>query len=394
MSNPNRYIRPLLWSVPLLAAAALAYWGFGIGNNSMAPASSTAAAPNALEVAAMTVKPQTVPIFRDLPSRTSAFKVADIRPQVSGIITQRLFEEGGAVEAGQSLYQIDPAPYKAVYDSALANLNRAQVNAKLAKAKADRYTKLVKANTVSQQAFEDVIAEHEQAAADVAVAAAAVTSARVDLNYSKVSAPISGRIGKSSVTSGALVTANQADTLATITQLDPIYVDLILPSRDLMRLRPQFENDRKLKVSLYDEAGQSVHPHEGELQFSEVTVNQTTGTVLLRALFPNPDQFLLPGMFVRAKLHLMPKEALLVPQSAAIRGGDGKLSVWVINAEGVVQPTPIVAHQSVGNNWLVESGLQNDVTIVTKGFQRLRPGATVKAVFEAQPATAKAGQPE
>jgi len=205
---------------------------------------------------------------------------------------------------------------------------------------------------------------------------------------------ISGRIGKSSVTSGALVTANQSTTLATITQLDPIYVDMILPSQDLMRLRSQFEGGEKLKVSLYDESGKSVHPHEGELQFSEVTVNQSTGTVLLRALFPNPDQFLLPGMFVRAKLHLQPQEALLVPQSAAIRGGDGKLSVWVIGSDGIVRPVPIEARHTIGNNWLVESGLPNDATIVTKGFQRIRPGTLVKAVFEAPSPAPKAGQPE
>lgn len=393
MSNSKTHIKILLWGVPLVGAAALAYWTFGTGNNPPAPGTMSAA-PAATEVSAMTLKTQIVPIYRDLPSRTSAYKVAEIRPQASGIITQRFFVEGSSVTMGEPLYQIDPAPYQAVYDSALANLNRAKVNVKLAKTKADRYTKLVKDNTVSQQAFEDVVADYEKAAADVTVAAAAVTSAKVDLDYSKITAPISGRIGKSSITQGALVSANQDKTLATITQLNPIYVDLILPSQDLIRLRPQFDNGQNMVVSLYDEAGQSLHSHEGRLQFSDVTVEQTTGTVLLRALFPNPDHFLLPGMFVRAKLHLQPQDTLLVPQSAAIRGANGQLSVWVIGADDIVQPVPIEAHQTLGNKWLVESGIQDGATIVTQGFQKIRPGVTVKPVFETQSSTSQTGQPE
>lgn len=396
MSNTRRPIKTLLWVIPVAGIAALAYWYQGQSDTaSTAPSAAAATAtPRAVEVAALTLKSQPVPVSRELPSRTSAYKVAEIRPQASGIITQRLFEEGSAVTEGQSLYQIDPAPYQAVYDSELANLNRARVNVKLAQAKVDRFEKLVRGNTVSQQALEDAIVPLEQAKADVAVAAAAVKSAKVNLDYTKVAAPISGRIGKSTVTPGALVTANQSVALATVTQLDPIYVDLVLPSQDLLQLRPQLEGGQKLKVSLHDEIGQSVHEHEGVLQFSEVTVNQTTGTVLMRAVFPNPDHLLLPGMFMRARLHLPTRQGLLVPQSAAIRGSDGTLVVWVIGADNKVQPTPIVAHQTIGNKWLVESGLQDNTNIVTQGFQKIRPGSTVKPVFAPPSSAPKSGQPE
>lgn len=380
MGYAHHNMKWALWLVPIVGVGALAYWQYGAPDSTASTPPAKAAA--VVEVAVATLETQTVQLHKDLPSRAIAYKIADIRPQVSGIVTKRLFEEGRVVTQGQPLYQIDPAPYKAVYDSAYADLNRTKTNVKLVQAKVNRYTKLRKSNAVSQQAYEDVIAAFEQATADVAVAEAAVASAQVNLNYTKVSAPISGRIGKSSVTPGALVTANQTGTLATVTQLDPIYVDLIMPSRDLIRLRPQFEDGQKLRVSLYDDIAQSTYAHEGELQFSEVTVDQSTGTVLLRALFPNPDRLLLPGMFLRAQLHLRPQEALLVPQSAAIRDAEGKLSVWVVGADNTVQPTPIEAHQAAGNRWVVESGIDSGVTIVTKGFQRIAPGATVKAAPE------------
>jgi len=339
--------------------------------------------PPPTEVSALTLKTETVQMYKDLPSRINAYKVADIRPQASGIITERLFEEGADVVEGQPLYQIDPAPYQAVYDSAFAALNRTKTNAKSIQAKANRNTKLLKARAVSQQAYEDAMAALDQAKADVAVAEASVAAAQVSLNYTQVYAPISGRIGKSSVTRGALVTTNQVAPLATITQLDPIYVDLIMPSRDLKRLRPQFEAAQKLAVSLFDEDGNALSSSDGELQFSEVTVNQTTGTVLMRALFANTDQTLLPGMFVRAKIRLAPVQALLVPQSAAVRGANGKLSVWVIDQDGVVKPQPIEANEAINHHWLIKGGVESGALIVTQGFQRIRPGATVKAVFEA-----------
>ncbi|GAB6053849.1 efflux RND transporter periplasmic adaptor subunit [Magnetospira thiophila] len=381
MAQTNGPVKQLLTGVVLIGLTGLAYWAYGtyFGTDSTPPV----APPSVTEVAAMTVTRQTLSLDKELPSRTRAFKVAQIRPQVSGIVTERLFEEGGTVQEGQHLYQIDPAPYKAVFDSAMANLNRTRTNVKLAQTKADRFTKLLKTNAVSQQAYEDVIAALEVARADRAVAEASVAAAQVDLNYTKVSAPISGRIGRSSVTPGALVTTNQADAMATITQLDPMYVDLSMPSRDLLSLRPLLDSEQKITVSLYDEDGNPLSAPQGELQFSEVTVDQTTGAVLLRALFPNPDQSLLPGMFVRARLHLPPKEALRVPQSAAVRGANGKLSVWVIDAEGKAQSTPIIAQEAQDHHWLVESGLQSGAVIVTQGFQKIRPGAAVKPVFEA-----------
>ncbi|HEY9081297.1 efflux RND transporter periplasmic adaptor subunit [Magnetovibrio sp.] len=369
----------LLGATVVVACAGLAYWKLGLPAS---PSPAAATPTPAVAVGAMTLKTQTVALFKDLPSRTSAYKVADIRPQVTGIVTERLFEEGATVNKGQPLYQIDPAPYQAQYDSAFADLYRTQTNLKLVKAKADRYKKLLRTNAVSQQAYEDVVSALDQATADLAVAEAAVAAAQVNLNYTKVYAPISGRIGKSSITPGALVTANQAASLATVTQLDPIYVDLSLPSRDLMSLRTQFEGEQKPVVTLSDESGKTAYKHEGQLQFSEVTVDQTTGTVLMRALFPNPEQLLLPGMFVRAKLHLKPIEAVLVPQSAAVRGSDGKLKVWVIGTDNVVNPVPIEAHQTVANTWLIESGVDSGAVIVTEGFQKIRPGATVTPAFE------------
>lgn len=378
-TSPSK-LKRALWIVPIAGIAALAYWHFGAPAS--APASNPAAgARPAVEVTAMTVEMQTIQLLKELPSRARAYKVAAIRPQASGIITKRLFEEGGNVSEGDVLYQIDPAPYKAAYDSAYADLNRSKTNAKLLKTKAERFTKLLKTSAVSQQAYEDAVSAYEQAKADVAVADAAVAAAQVNLNYTKVSAPISGRIGKSTITPGALVTANQTEPLATITQLDPINVDLILPSSDLLELRSQFEDGQTTRVTLYNEISQSTYPHDGALQFSEVTVDNTTGTVLLRALFPNPERLLLPGMFLRARVHLRPKEALLVPQSAAVRAANGKLSVWVISKDGIVQPKPIVADHAFDNNWVVESGLDNGATIVTQGFQKIAPGVTVKPVF-------------
>lgn len=378
MKPHQAYQKHLFKTVLLVSVAAIAYWAYGVYSPSNAPPPSSSPVT---EVEAMTLNTQEVQVYKDLPSRTTAFKVADIRPQASGIIIERLFEEGSSVTQGQLLYQIDPAPYKANYDRTIADLNRTKTNAKLAEAKANRYTSLVKSKTISQQAYEDVVAARDQAVAEVAVAQAAVTAAEVNLNYTHVTAPISGRIGKSSMTAGALVTANQTAVLATITQLDPIYVDLILPSRDLLRLRTQLNGAQKLKVTLLNEDGQLAHNEEGELEFSEVTVDQTTGTVLLRALFANPERTLLPGMFVRARIHLLPVQAVLVPQAAAQRGADGKLSVWVIDADGKIQLQPIVADQAVNKSWLVESGIDDGTKIVTKGFQKTSPGATVKAVM-------------
>lgn len=385
---PQKY---LLKAALLISIAAIAYWAYDAFRSDAAPEAS--AAP-ATEVEAMTLHREEVPLYKELPSRTTAYKVADIRPQASGIIRERLFEEGATVTQGQLLYQIDPAPYKADFDRTIADLNRAKTNAKLAEAKAVRYTSLVKSKTISQQAYEDVVAARDQAVADVAVAQAAVSAAEVSLNYTQVNAPISGRIGKSSITAGALVTANQTTALATITQLDPMYVDLIMPSRDLIRLRPQFDTAQKLKVSLDPEEGQPAYTQEGELQFSEVTVDQTTGTVLLRALFPNPDRTLLPGMFIRARIHLQPVQATLVPQAAAQRGSDGKLSVWVIDADGKVEAQPIEAQQATNKGWLVQSGIEDGTMIITKGFQKTRPGATVKPVMAASPSSPKTDKAE
>lgn len=331
---------------------------------------------------AMRVHEEDVITQEELPGRLTAYKVAEIRPQVSGIITERLFEEGSYVEEGQQLYLIDPAPYKAAYDSALADIQKAQANVKSITAKNRRYEELVKIDAVSKQEYEDIQANLSQAQADIAIAKAAAAQAKINLDYTKVYAPISGRIGKSNVTKGALVTAQQAQVLATITQLDPIYVDMTQSSNDLMRLRQNVSDYENIPVKLFLGEDQTPYSHEGKLQFHEVTVERTTGSVQLRALFPNPENTLLPGLFVRAKLDVHIPSALLVPQHAATRQPDGSLSVWTVDGEGNAAPATITVSGATDGKWIVSSGLKAGDAIVTEGLMALHPGAKINPVFE------------
>lgn len=371
----------ILLAVIVLALASLGvyYWLAG-GRN---PQSTQTQGFPPAAVSVVTVEPQEIPMFDELPGRVTAHKVAEIRPQVSGIITRRLFEEGSEVKAGQQLYQIDPALYKAAYNSAQATLQKARANLKSAQTNADRYVELIEANLVSRQQYDSVQVALEQAKADVSVAEAAVASAEINLNYTKVYAPIFGRVGKSFVTEGALVIANQTQTLTRITQLDPIHVDLTQASANLIRMREQLKARQdtnlasKTVVSLSMEGGRQPYPHKGVLQFSDVTVDETTGSVTLRALFPNPDHTLLPGLFVRARIELGTQQAILVPQQAAIRRADGELNVWKVGADNTVNPVVIKADQEIGDKWLVRGGLRSGDVIVVAGFQRIAPGAKV-----------------
>jgi len=345
----------------------------------------TQAHPAEPQVTVHVVEKAPLAVTTELPGRTTAFRIAEVRPQVSGIVLKRNFTEGSDIEAGQSLYQIDPATYQADYDSAKGELAKSEAAAAIAHLTVKRYVPLVGTKYISQQEYDQAIADARQADASVIAAKAAVESARINLAYTKVTSPISGRIGKSNVTEGALVTNGQATELATVQQLDPIYVDVTQSSNDFMRLKQSVEQGSLHKdsasstVELVMENGQS-YPLKGSLQFSDVTVDQTTGSITLRAIFPNPDHTLLPGMFVRARLEEgINPTALLVPQQGVTRTPRGDASALVIGADNKVETRQIVAAQAIGDKWLVTDGLKPGDRVIVTGLQKVRPGAQVKA---------------
>ncbi|CEA59555.1 TPA: multidrug efflux RND transporter periplasmic adaptor subunit AcrA [Salmonella enterica subsp. enterica serovar Paratyphi A] len=336
------------------------------------------------EVGVVTLKTEPLQITTELPGRTVAYRIAEVRPQVSGIILKRNFVEGSDIEAGVSLYQIDPATYQATYDSAKGDLAKAQAAANIAELTVKRYQKLLGTQYISKQEYDQALADAQQATAAVVAAKAAVETARINLAYTKVTSPISGRIGKSSVTEGALVQNDQASALATVQQLDPIYVDVTQSSNDFLRLKQELANgslkqeNGKAKVDLVTSDGIKF-PQSGTLEFSDVTVDQTTGSITLRAIFPNPDHTLLPGMFVRARLQEGTKPtALLVPQQGVTRTPRGDATVLVVGADNKVETRQIVASQAIGNKWLVTDGLKAGDRVVVSGLQKVRPGAQVK----------------
>ncbi len=366
---------------PLMAVLALA----GCDNK------KNAQAARAPVVHVSTLKGQKVALTTELPGRLSAYRVADVRPQVNGVILKRLFVEGGEVKEGQQLYQIDPAPYKASYDSAVAAAKRDRAVLEDAKIKVDRYRPLAQAQAVSKQDYDDAISSANQAEATVAGDEAAVETTRINLNYTKVFSPISGRIGRSNVTEGALVTANQTTALATVTQLDPIYADFTQSVSMLLRLRRELQNgtlqgsgnESPMQLSLDDG---SLYDKNGKLQFSEVNVDQGTGTVLLRAIFPNKDELLLPGMFVHGKLHEATDEnGILVPQQAVERDLRGDPEVEVIGPDNKAQLRSITTNGVIGQNWLVTSGLKIGERVVVEGQQNLSDGQTVTPQEVAMP---------
>ena len=352
----------------LVSAIAVAMLGLTGCQESSAP--ETQQTP---QVGVVTLEAKPFALTSEVPGRTSAYRIAEVRPQVNGIIQKRLFTEGSEVKAGQQLYQIDPATYEAAYKSAQAT----QLSAK---SLADRYKLLVSDKAVSQQAYDEARAASLQADA-------ALEQARIDLRYTKVMAPISGRIGRSAVTEGALVSNGQANAMATIQQLDPIYVDVTQSSKELLRLRRDLAEGRlqkasesAAKVALKLEDG-SRYAHEGTLEFSEVAVDEGTGSVTLRAVFPNPDHLLLPGMFVHAELLSGVKQnAILAPQQGVTRNQRGEPTAMVVNAENKVEQRVLKADRTAGSAWLVEDGLKEGDRLITEGLQFVQPGAEVKAV--------------
>jgi len=343
-------------------------------------------APPPAKVGIVILKQQSVVLTTELPGRTEAYLTADVRPQVSGVVTRRIFTEGGDVKSGQQLYQIDPATYKAAYDTAMATLQYDRAALATARAKAARYKPLAAAQAVSRQDYDDAAANSGEAVANIATAMASIEQANINLAYTKVMAPIAGRIGKSSVTPGALVTADQTTALATITQLDPIYVDVTQPATILLRLQQELAAGRlqrigphEAKVTLLLEDG-SAYNAPGVLQFSEVTVDESTGTVLLRALFPNHDHMLLPGLYVRAELREGTNDkAILVPQQGVSRNPHGDATVMLVGPDNKAVLRVVQATRAIGANWLVTGGLAVGDKLIIDGLQQLRPGMEVQA---------------
>ena len=348
-----------------------------------APKGAAPAEPTA--VGTVQMAPERYAASTELPGRISAFLQAEIRPQVSGIVQKRLFTEGALVQAGQPLYQIDPASYAAVQASARAALAKAEAQARTAEVNARRNAELVKIDAISRQLAEESQAAAQQSASDVAVAKAALQTATINQDYTRIRAPIAGRTGLSSVTAGALVTANQTAALTTVQQLDPVYVDVTQSSTELLQLRRDLAEGRFERAGASDAArvrivleDGSAYPLPGRLQFSGLTVNPGTGAVLLRAVVPNPDGVLLPGMYVQAQLTTgVAQEALLVPQQAVTRDIAGQPSVLLVNAERKVERRAIAVDRAVGSRWLVTDGLAPGDEVIVDGFQRIKVGDVV-----------------
>ncbi|CAE6711127.1 efflux RND transporter periplasmic adaptor subunit [Paraburkholderia aspalathi] len=372
----------------LISAATAAVLLAACGPKQSAPPQQTP------EVGVVTVQPTAVPVVTELPGRTSAFLVAQVRARVDGIVLRREFTEGGEVKAGQRLYKIDPAPYIATLNNAKATLAKAQANLVSTTAQANRFKVLVAANAVSKQDYDNAVASAGQAAADVAAGKAAVDTAQINLGYTDVTSPVTGQIGVSQVTPGAYVQASAATLLATVQQLDPVYVDLTQSSLDGLKLRREVQEGRlktsgpdAAKVSLILEDGRT-YAEKGKLQFTDVTVDQTTGSVTVRAIFKNTDKVLLPGMFVRARIEEgINDNALVVPQVGITHDQKGQPTALVVNAANKVELRQLVTSGTYGSNWVVESGLKAGDRVIVQGTDKARPGQEVKAVAAQLPAT-------
>ncbi|MGD0488515.1 MAG: efflux RND transporter periplasmic adaptor subunit [Syntrophorhabdales bacterium] len=339
------------------------------------------------EVSVVVVQPERVPITTELPGRTSAFLVAEVRPQVNGIIKKRLFVEGSDVRAGDVLYEIDPAMYEAAYANAGAGLSRAEANVTAIRSRMERYRELVVINAVSRQDYDDASAALQQAGADIEANKAALETARINLAYTRVIAPIAGRIGKSNVTVGALATASQASPFTTIQQLDPIYVDVTQSSANLLQLERNIAAGRikgggpsQARVKLLLEDG-TPYPLEGTLKFSDVTVDPGTGSFILRVVVPNPKHVLLPGMYVRALVQEgVVDHAILAPQQGVSRDLKGNPVALIVDGSGKVQQRMITVDRAIGDKWLVSSGLVPGDRVIVEGVQKVRPGASVRVI--------------
>ena len=384
--NKNRGLTPL--AVVLMLSGSLALTGCN-------DKEAQQGAPKAPEVGVVTLKTEAMNVTTELPGRTASFRIAEVRPQVTGIILKRNFVEGSDIKAGMSLYQIDPATYQAAYDSAKGDLVKAQASAQVARVTVNRYKPLLGTNYVSKQDYDTAFSNAAQADAAVVAAKAAVESARINLAYTKVTSPISGRIGKSAVTEGALVTNGQADALATVQQLDPIYVDVTQSSNDFLRLKQELADgslkqaNGKAQVKLLLDNG-SEYKQAGTLEFSDVTVDETTGSITLRAVFPNPDDALLPGMFVRARLDEgVNNNALLVPQQGITRNPRGDATAMVVGADNKVELRTVTTTQAIGDKWVVTDGLKSGDKVIVTGLQKIKPGVQVNAQEVDQNADAK-----
>ncbi|HEY9250627.1 MAG TPA: efflux RND transporter periplasmic adaptor subunit [Rariglobus sp.] len=375
----------------LLGSALLA----GCGKKTAAPA-----APAAVEVDVVTIGTAPVAFTRELPGRTAARRIAQVRARVNGIVLTRHFTEGADVKKGDLLYEIDPAPYQAVLASAKASLARAEASLVSVKLQTERFKSLVATNAVSKQQYDDALAAVGIGAAEVAAANAAVLSAEIDLGYTRVVSPIDGRIGLAEVTEGAYVQAAQATLLATVQQIDPIYVNLVQPSSEASRLKREAESGRLTRdgdgspaITAILEDG-TEYPLQGRLEFSDITVDRGTGSVTLRALFPNPKGDLLPGTFVRARYEtgVIP-QALLAPQQGITRNYRGEPTAYVVSDQGTAELRVLKTGRTYGDQWVVESGLRPGDRVIVTNLKRIRPGATVKAVpFQPKAAPAAAGK--
>ena len=372
MTNLHVLARPAAMAI-LLAATACSGGDDGKGNRGGTPTVGYVVAAST-SVADMT----------ELTGRVVAFESSDVRPQVSGIIRKKLFTEGSSVRAGQPLYQIDASLYRASANEAQANLNSAVAAAAAARAKANRYRPLAEMEAISKQEYDDALAQARQADAAIAQSKAQLNTAQITLRYATVTAPISGRIGRSLVTQGALVSASQGDPLTTIQRLDPVYVDIQQSGQDLLALRKALSSGgaapASAEVRLILEDG-SEYPVSGRIQFTEPQVNQSTGTVTLRAVFANPTGLLLPGMFVRARFaKVIDTVAFLVPQAAVAREANGKSTIWVVGNDNIAVQREVTVGRSDGANWVVTAGLKNGDRIITQGVANLKPKTKVKAV--------------
>jgi membrane fusion protein, multidrug efflux system len=377
MNNNNR----AKWLTAVASILAVGLILGGCGKKTTGPQNITP------EVAVVTIQPKRVVITTELAGRTSANLVAEVRPQVGGIIQKRLFAEGSDVKAGQVLYQIDPATYQAAMDNARAGLSRSEANLSSIRLKADRLRELLAEKAVSQQDYDDAAAALKQTQADIQYWQATVETARINLKYTSITAPISGRIGKSNVTEGSLVTAQQPMVLATIQRLDPMYVDVLQSTAEVLRLRRGLKEGRldqngadQKKVQLIMEDG-TAYPLAGTLQFRDVTVDPTTGSVILRIVFPNPKGVLLPGMFVRAVVQEgVDKQAILIPQQAVSRDPRGNPLTLIVDDKNNVQQRMLTLDRAIGDQWLVSSGLVPGERVIIEGMQKVKPGAPAKAV--------------
>jgi membrane fusion protein (multidrug efflux system) len=376
--------------------AALAVLAAGLLTACGRRAEAVAPHSGKVEVGVVTATPTDVPLVHELQGRASAYRVAEVRARVNGVVLKRLFDEGSEVRTGQPLFQIDPAPYEAALDSAKATLARAQANREFQRLQETRYEQLITADVVSKQDYTSVVAAHGASEADVAAGTAAVRLASINLGYTLVRSPVSGKIGRAAVTEGAYVQQGPATLLATVQQLDPIYVDLTQSSDELRRLRERIDSGEirseqgEVSATVVFEEG-SEYPHKGKLQFSDVTVDQGTGSVVLRAIVANPERALLPGMFLRARLEQgVTPRAILVPQAALARDPTGVAIVMVVDPEKKVEVRRVRTARANGNDWVVTEGLKSGDQIIVEGLQKISPGTEVVAVAAA-PKTATTG---